>query len=114
MAITDGLDGYQQIFRLPLAEIRRLTGYDITSDWEIVIDEKQTEMIEAQLENILAETPELSLSTLHEYVDALSGQYKSGIFMVYILVLFLACFGIINLVNLTVTNQLIRRKENFI
>ena len=112
MAITDGLDGYQQIFRLPLAEIRRLTGYDITSDWEIVIDEKQTEMIEAQLENILAETPELSLSTLHEYVDALSGQYKSGIFMVYILVLFLACFGIINLVNLTVTNQLIRRKEN--
>lgn len=32
--------------------------------------------------------------------------------MVYILVLFLAFFGIINLVNLTVTNQLIRRKEN--
>lgn len=66
---------------LPLAEIQRLTGYDITSDLEIVIGEKQTEMIEAQLENILAETPALSLSTLHEYVDALSGQYKSGILL---------------------------------
>ena len=41
-------------------------------------------------------------------------QYKSGIFMAYILVLFFALFGIINLVNLTVTNQLIRRKENSI
>jgi len=72
---------------LPLAEIQRLTGYDITSDLEIVIGEKQTEMIEAQLENILAETPALSLSTLHEYVDALSGQYKSGIFLVVLIVI---------------------------
>jgi len=74
---------------LPLAEIQRLTGYDITSDLEIVIGEKQTEMIEAQLENILAETPalSLSLSTLHEYVDALSGQYKSGIFLVVLIVI---------------------------
>ena len=112
MGITDGTDGFNGIFRLPAEQLQAVTSYDITSDWEIITDTGKNDTVEEALQSLAKNTPELELSTLHEYMSALSVQYESGIFMIYVLVLLLATFGIINLANLTVTNQLIRKKES--
>lgn len=112
MGITDGSDGFGGIFRFPLKQLQAVTDYDITSDWEIITAAGKNDTVETALQALVKNTPELSLSTLQDFIDTLSGQYQSGIFMIYVLVLFLAVFGIINLVNLTVTNQLIRKKES--
>ena len=110
--ITDGSDGFGGLFRLPLEQMQAVTGYDLTSDWEIITAPDQYDSVETALLALVQNTPALTLSTLKDYMNTLSGQYQSGIFLIYLLVAFLAAFGIINLVNLTVTNQIIRQKEN--
>lgn len=112
MGITDGTDGFTNIFRLPLEKLQSVTDYDITSDWELITETAKDDAVETALREIVKNAPELSFSTLREYANTLSDQYQSGIFIIYVLVIFLAVFGIINLVNLTVTNQIIRKKES--
>ncbi|MDD2957875.1 MAG: hypothetical protein PHR92_05030 [Lachnospiraceae bacterium] len=112
MGITDGKDGFSNIFRLPFDELQKVTDYDITSDWEIITENAKEDTVETALQDVVKNAPELSLNTLQEYVNTLSGQYRSGIFTIYVLVLFLGVFGIINLVNLTGTNQIIRKNES--
>lgn len=111
MGITNGLDGYSQIFRLPLHKLESITGYDVTTDWELITDSKNNTEIEIALNSIVSTIPDLSLYTLNDYINSLSLQYQGGFFIVYVFVIFLSAFGLINLVNLTVTNQIIRRKE---
>ncbi|MBW4829520.1 MAG: FtsX-like permease family protein [Clostridiaceae bacterium] len=111
MGITDGVDGFDDLFRIPIEKLENITGYNTAYEWEIVTDSNFKEDIEKQLNQLVSNDNELSIERLEDYVAELNQQYNSTVFAIIVFVLFLGFFSLINLTNVIIINHLTRIKE---
>lgn len=84
---------------------------DFSYTWEIVTDEAKNEEIEAELKKIVASYPGLSIYSFAEEVRKWKAQWNiiTGGMQGISWLIFL--FGVVNLVNITLSNQYSRKKE---
>ena len=82
--------------------------------WEIVNNHEDSQNIEKELNRIVKTYPEIAVDTFSEMVDNYKIIYTTTYQMLQILSWLIFLFGIINLVNTTLANQLARKYENSI
>lgn len=85
-----------------------IKNYDYT--WGITVSPKEQSNIEEKLENIIIQNQDIKIESLHGRVE----NYRSAntiytILQVASVLIFL--FGVINMINTTLSNQLFRRRE---
>ena len=111
MGLTDGQDGFEGIIRMPVEKMIESAGYNCSIMWEIIVDDTKYNTVEREMQSFVSKNVDFSLITFNDYVSTLEASYKAGIYMMYLLTIFLGFFGIINMINLIVSNHIIRRKE---
>lgn len=114
MGITGSSDGFQNIIRMPLELLQKNTNYNLALEWEIITEDTASTEVETDLLELLADLPELDWEVKTDLTTYISNQYDTIFFALYVIVMVLAGFGIISLINLTLTNHLVRKKETAI
>lgn len=112
MGITgarDGFNGY--IFRMPIKKLSSVTGNNCISSLEIVTDHKKNVTIEKELEKIVNQYTGISLQKLSDTIEENKRNNETMFMMIYFLVALFGVFAVINNVNITMTNILVRNKE---
>lgn len=112
MGLTDGNDGFDLLIRLPMDSLNKITKYNCALRWEVITDESKNMAIKEQLDRFIEINPDFSLATKEDYMKTLGQSYKNAFSVIYIFMLFIGLFGVINLINLMVTNQIVRKQEN--
>ena len=87
-----------------------ITSFDFS--WSIVSDPKKTETVKAGLKNIVASYSNLALDEINIRIEYMKSedQVAFGSMEVFSWLVFL--FGVINLINTTLSNQMSRKQEN--
>ena len=87
-----------------------ITSFDFS--WSIVSDPKKTETVKAGLKNIVASHSNLALDEINIRIEYMKSedQVAFGSMEVFSWLVFL--FGVINLINTTLSNQMSRKQEN--
>lgn len=82
-------------------------------NYRIVIEaaDNKRDPVEAALRLLIAEEPDLEMSTLMDSAAVLESSMNNLEFPIYAIVIFIGIFGIINLLNTLITNMLVRKKE---
>lgn len=82
--------------------------------WSIVTDPAKTAQVENRLNTLLSACPDLALDTLeiHRAYEEMENRVVFGSVQVLSWLIFL--FGVVNLINTTLSNQMSRRRENSI
>ncbi|SHO49096.1 ABC transporter permease [Anaerocolumna xylanovorans] len=114
MGITGSADGFQHMIRMPVEILQKSADYNLALDWEIITETKYNEEIETNILELLSKYPELTFEKKADYVKNYNNLYGALFFTLYVLVMVLAGFGIISLINLTLTNHTLRKKETSI
>ena len=80
--------------------------------WSIVSDPKKAEQIENSLSAIISSNPDLDLDTIgiHKDYEEMENRVVFGGFQALSWLVFL--FGVVNLINTTLSNQMSRKREN--
>ena len=80
--------------------------------WSIVGDPKKAEQIENSLNAIISSNPDLDLDTIgiHKDYEEMENRVVFGGFQALSWLVFL--FGVVNLINTTLSNQMSRKREN--
>ena len=78
--------------------------------WEIKIDPKEQSSVDESLRNMISQNEDIAIESFSERVD---GYEKDNIlyFIFQIISILIFLFGVINLINTTLSNQLFRRRE---
>lgn len=105
-----GLDGPMLTIPESLAQelLPEIENFSYT--WEVVTDSEQNESIESQLKSLL-QGQGLSLYTFREDVESYASQWDAVLGGAQVLSWLLFLFGVINLINVMLSNQLARRME---
>lgn len=111
MGITDGQDGFQGFLRMPAELLERMTGYPCDISLEVITDTAKNTSVEAELLSLIGGQQNLSLHTFAIYVMELDSSFTTGFAVLYGFIFFLGAFGVVNLINSTITNQLSRKQE---
>ncbi len=82
--------------------------------WSIISDPNKSQAVEAGLENIVAGNADLGLDTLAAKVEFFASVEAMGFGSFQILSWLIFLFGVVNLINTTLSNQMARRRENSI
>lgn len=106
---ADGLNGY--FFRMPDEVLTALAGYECIYAIEIQEESDMYEPVENELTNLVAGNADVELETLQENVAMHQSENAPGFFLAYAITIILGVFAIINLINLTITNLLDRKRE---
>ena len=108
-AHTDG-----SVFFAPKDLFRELHPEITTFDysWSIVSDPKKDETVKAELKNIVAEHSNLALDEIDTAIAAEKSQYSVAFGSMQVLSWLVFLFGVINLINTTLSNQMSRKQEN--
>ena len=87
-----------------------ITSFDYS--WSIVNDPKKTESVKAELTNIVANHSNLALDEINTVIEyeEMTNSFAFGSMEVLSWLVFL--FGVINLINTTLSNQIARKQEN--
>ena len=80
--------------------------------WSIVSDPEKSQTVEAGLENIAAGNANLSLDTMAEKAEYFEQMDAIGFGSFQILSWLIFLFGVMNLINTTLSNQMARKQEN--
>ena len=80
--------------------------------WSIVSDPQKAEQIENSLSAIISSNPDLDLDTIgiHKDYEEMENRVVFGGFQALSWLVFL--FGVVNLINTTLSNQMSRKREN--
>ena len=108
-AHTDG-----SVFFAPKDLFRELHPEITTFDysWSIVSDPKKDETVKAELKNIVAEHSNLALDEIDTAIAAEKSQNSAAFGSMQVLSWLVFLFGVINLINTTLSNQMSRKQEN--
>ena len=108
-AHTDG-----SVFFAPKDLFRELHPEITTFDysWSIVSDPKKDETVKAELKNIVAEHSNLALDEIDTAIAAEKSQNSVAFGSMQVLSWLGFLFGVINLINTTLSNQMSRKQEN--
>ena len=82
--------------------------------WSIVSDPKKSESVEAELKNIVAGHSNISLDEIKTKIDYEKMQNSTALGSMQALSGLIFLFGVVNLINTTLSNQLSRKRENSI
>jgi len=98
-------------FLIPEENLHDIMGTDCTGQFAIAVDSGEKSNVESALRSITASNSSLELETLDSIIAETRSQMQTFFAVVYTIVLVIAFFGIINLVNTIVTNILARKQE---
>ena len=87
-----------------------ITTFDYS--WSIVSDPKKDETVKAELKNIVAEHSNLALDEIDTVIAAEKSQNSVAFGSMQVLSWLVFLFGVINLINTTLSNQMSRKQEN--
>ena len=89
-----------------------ITSFDYS--WSIVNDPKKTDYVGAELKNIVASHSNIALDEINTVIEyeEMTNSFAFGSMEVLSWLVFL--FGVINLINTTLSNQIARKQENSI
>ena len=87
-----------------------ITTFDYS--WSIVSDPKKAETVKAELKNIVAEHSNLALDEIDTTIAAEKSQNSVAFGSMQVLSWLVFLFGVINLINTTLSNQMSRKQEN--
>ena len=89
-----------------------ITTFDYS--WSIVSNPKKAETVKAELKNIVAEHSNLALDEIDTAIAAEKSQNSAAFGSMEVLSWLVFLFGVINLINTTLSNQIARKQENSI
>ena len=87
-----------------------ITTFDYS--WSIVSNPKKAETVKAELKNIVAEHSNLALDEIDTTIAAEKSQNSVAFGSMQVLSWLVFLFGVINLINTTLSNQMSRKQEN--
>ena len=87
-----------------------ITTFDYS--WSIVSNPKKDETVKAELKNIVAEHSNLALDEIDTAIAAEKSQNSVAFGSMQVLSWLVFLFGVINLINTTLSNQMSRKQEN--
>ena len=87
-----------------------ITTFDYS--WSIVSNPKKAETVKAELKNIVAEHSNLALDEIDTAIAAEKSQNSVAFGSMQVLSWLVFLFGVINLINTTLSNQMSRKQEN--
>ena len=87
-----------------------ITTFDYS--WSIVSNPKKAETVKAELKNIVAEHSNLALDEIDTAIAAEKSQNSAVFGSMQVLSWLVFLFGVINLINTTLSNQMSRKQEN--
>lgn len=113
--VTALLNGnYRQVgpyLWIPVNVMNKLFGMKTVSNFEIVTDKHDQAAIVSSLKSIAERNPYLEYNSLKDMTEELQKSMQPTFNAIYILIAFISLFGLINLINTTITNLLVRRRE---
>ena len=87
-----------------------ITTFDYS--WSIVSDPKKADYVETELKNIVAEHSNLALDEIDTAIEEEKSQNSAVFGSMQVLSWLVFLFGVINLINTTLSNQMSRKQEN--
>ncbi len=87
-----------------------ITTFDYS--WSIVSNPKKAETVKAELKNIVTEHSNLALDEIDTAIAAEKSQNSAAFGSMQVLSWLVFLFGVINLINTTLSNQMSRKQEN--
>lgn len=110
--VLDNSSSLEGWFVMPEKPILNWLTYDsLNAQILISTDESKTEQIEAELEQIVAERPELSLETLAESIEIHNAEADRVFGAISGLAIFIMMFSILSMMNTLITNIVTRKQE---
>lgn len=110
--VLDNSSSLEGWFVMPEKPILNWLTYDsLNAQILISTDESKTEQIEAELEQIVAERPELSLETLAESTEIHNAEADRVFGAISGLAIFIMMFSILSMMNTLITNIVTRKQE---
>lgn len=106
-----GVDGPMMFLSEELFQelIPDVTNFDYS--WDIVCDPEKSEKVGKALENLIVSHTDIGLDTFEDKVDSY-GYMDVAYGVMQVISWFIFLFGVINLINITLSNQYSRRQEN--
>lgn len=96
---------------LPNASMEKITSSNITYQWVIRVDEKMEQQAEKEIRQILVANPRLAVTTLSGAIAQNENFLQGMILALAVIIIFISCFAIMNLLNTIFTGVIVRRKE---
>lgn len=114
MGIVDGnipYGGYDTLF-IPLEMLNTITPVE-NLNYQLIIDtaDNEWDIVKEEIQKIVSSNACLYISTFNDWVEAYNEKLLNYRIPVYIFVMFIGVFGIINLLNTLITNVLTRKRE---
>ena len=103
--------GYDTLF-IPLEMLSKIVPIE-NLNYQFIVDTDDSKWAAAkdEIQKIIPPTSSLYVSTLNDWVEAYNEKLLNYRMPVYIFVMFIGVFGIINLLNTLITNILTRKRE---
>lgn len=99
------------IFLMPNETLQNVMGINVNTTFSIASDSIKKDNVETALRTITASDASLSLETLDDMIAEKEAEFHTMSFVLYSIVLVIALFGIISLINTVITNVLSRKQE---
>lgn len=98
-------------FLMPEEALKNVMGVNTNIKISVETDSEKKNNVERELRAITKSNSLLELKSLDDIIETKKGEFQTMSFVLYTIVLVIALFGIISLINTVVTNVLSRRQE---
>lgn len=103
--------GYDTLF-IPLEMLDTITPVE-NFNYQLIIDtdDNEWDILKEEIQKMISPNARLYISTFNDWVEAYNEKLLNYRMPVYVFVMFIGVFGIINLLNTLITNVLTRKRE---
>lgn len=96
---------------LPNDSMKKIVSSNMTYQWVIRVDEKMEQQAEKEIKQILVTNPRLAVTTLSGAIAQNENFLQGMILALAVIIIFISCFAIMNLLNTIFTGVIVRQKE---
>ena len=96
---------------LPNDSMKKIVSSNMTYQWVIRVDEKMEQQAEKEIKQILVTNPRLAVTTLSGAIAQNENFLQGMILALAVIIIFISCFEIMNLLNTIFTGVIVRQKE---
>lgn len=96
---------------LPNDSMKKIISSNMTYQWVIRVDEKMEQQAEKEIKQILVANPRLAVTTLSGAIAQNENFLQGMILALAVIIGFISCFAIMNLLNTIFTGVIVRQKE---
>lgn len=96
---------------LPNDSMKKITSSNMTYQWVIRVDEKMEQQAEKEIKQILVANSRLAVTTLSGAIAQNENFLQGMILALAVIIGFISCFAIMNLLNTIFTGVIVRQKE---